>query len=264
MRRHRRIRGRNWPTVLAILLIPLAFISVGYAMYSQNLSINSTGTIRPMVLTPDLVITYDDSSWGIYKKYYNLNPITITNQGNGSATNWSATFKIPSDATNFQCSGADCTVSGDTVTVNSNPSNSYIAAGQSFTFSASFSSYTSGFDDWQMTVTTDTLPSNGGPMTPPTVTITPRGAWGFWGLYYSSFDGVITNTRETALDSWQITVPFSGSVWSMSGASYNNSGSILTITGGPIPANGTAEFSTYMTLPYQGWNFNGYSIEVTP
>lgn len=143
----RRFKHRaHLKSIMLLLAYPLLLTSFGYALFSQDLSIDATATKPAYTATPGMSMSYTYTttfSGGLYT--YNVTA-TVKNIGAGSVTAWQVKFNLPSGFSAFSCaSSVTCTTSGTAVTVNSGSGNSTIAAGASrnftFTFKSSVQNY---------------------------------------------------------------------------------------------------------------------------
>jgi hypothetical protein len=127
------------PRLASLLAIPLAITSVGYALFTQNLSIN-TSTIKPAYSSSQgLRVTYSRSVAPAGQNFtHTLNPITISNLGGTGVTAWQFVFTLPAGYSNLSCTNATCTPSGNVITMVNSGSNGTINPGGSVTVSMSF------------------------------------------------------------------------------------------------------------------------------
>lgn len=138
-------RRRNYRThfrYIALLLVyPLIFIGVGYALYSEDLSIHGKSNKPAYTATPSMSISYTTVKTPSGSLIiYNITA-TVKNIGAGSVSRWQVKFDLPNGYSQFSCATTvTCTTSGSTVTVNSGTGNSTIAAGGSTVFTFTFRS----------------------------------------------------------------------------------------------------------------------------
>lgn len=138
MPRYRRYHSLLYQSV-GLIIVPLALVSVGYALFSQDLSIATT-TRKPsytsnqgMMVSYGRTVTYIGPRW-----QYDLAPFTVTNNGPFPVTSWTVTFTVPSTANNISCTGAVCSRSGTTMTVTNTTTNGNLAVGASVTPTVTF------------------------------------------------------------------------------------------------------------------------------
>jgi len=138
---HRRRQRTHLKHLFILLAYPLLFLGVGYALYSEDLSIHAKSNKPAYTATPSMSINYTTTKTPSGSLIiYNITA-TVKNIGAGSVSRWQVKFDLPGDYSQFSCAaGVSCTTSGATVTVNSGTGNSTLAAGASTTFSFTFRS----------------------------------------------------------------------------------------------------------------------------
>lgn len=137
--RWRRRHQTNIKHSVTLLVFPLLIIGIGYAVYSQSLTINGTSRKPAYTATPNISTNYTynkTQSGGLTT--YNVTA-NVKNISTLSITRWQVKFNLPSDFSVFSCgSSVTCNSSGQTITVDSGTGNSSIAASASVTFTFSF------------------------------------------------------------------------------------------------------------------------------
>ena len=135
VRRHRRSTKR-----FAVLwLVPLLILSVGYAGYSQQLSVHTATTKPAYTSNNNLDLSYSTAVVAKAGKWrFTMSPFKITNSGQADVSAWSVSFSVPAGASNVSCTGAVCSLSGTTMTVTNTTSNGVILAGGSIDVSVVF------------------------------------------------------------------------------------------------------------------------------
>ena len=130
--------------VALLSLIPILMVSVSYALFSQQLSVNATGSSVSYVSSQYTLMTYTKTATYASNTYtYSFSPVTIKNNGVTSITAWQFTYVVPADATTLTCqSTVTCTKRGTTVTVKNGTGNGTLAKGASTTFTMSFKTAT--------------------------------------------------------------------------------------------------------------------------
>lgn len=130
-----------------LLALPLAISSTGYALFSQQLTINAQ-TGKPAYNSSQYMYatyTKTETAQGS-NTLYNFNPITITNKGVTGVTAWQLEFDVPSDASQITCpTSVTCSRSVNTETIVNGTGNGTIAAGGNTTFTFSFVSATARY-----------------------------------------------------------------------------------------------------------------------
>ena len=107
--------------LLMLLAIPIAFTGVGYALFSQQLSLSGV-TAKPLYSSSlGLNMTYvKTETLQAGKTLYSLNPVTIVNRGTAAVTDWQLRFTAPTDISQLTCpTSVTCTQSAGVVTVKS-------------------------------------------------------------------------------------------------------------------------------------------------
>lgn len=138
----RRFKHRaHLKSIILLLAYPLLLSSFGYALFSQDLTINAEATKPAYTATPGMSFSYSYTTTPSGSVLiYNVTA-TVKNIGAGSVTAWQVKFDLPASFTNFSCaSSVTCTTSGTAVTVNSGSGNSTINAGASTSFTFTFRS----------------------------------------------------------------------------------------------------------------------------
>ncbi len=140
----RRFKHRAHIKSIALLLAyPLLLSGVGYALFSQNLSINAKSSKPAYTATPGMSFNYTYTTTPSGNLLvYNITA-NVKNIGAGSVTSWQTKFNLPTDFTQFSCqTTVTCTNNTNQITVNSGTNNSTIAAGGTATFTFTFRSTT--------------------------------------------------------------------------------------------------------------------------
>ena len=126
---------------IVLLVIPFALVSVGYAFFSQTLSIDTTTNVPAYSASNNLRLTYSityGTSGG--RTVYNITA-TVTNIGTENITSWQAGFDIPTDYSNQGCgTTVICTFNPTYVSASSTGTSNTIAPGASRQFTVTFRS----------------------------------------------------------------------------------------------------------------------------
>ena len=110
--------------IATLLMIPVLMVSAGYALFSQNLTINATGAIVSYVSNQYMTVTYTKTATlatGLYT--YKRTPMVIKNNGVTGVTAWQVSFTVPADMSAMACptaTTASCSQAGTTVTISNN------------------------------------------------------------------------------------------------------------------------------------------------
>lgn len=124
-----------------LLAYPILLSGIGYALFSQDLTINAISNKPAYSATPGMSLSYTTVQTPAGNRIiYNITA-TVKNIGAGSVSRWQVKFDLPTDFNQFSCANTvTCTTSGATVTVNSGTTNSTIAAGATRQFTFTFRS----------------------------------------------------------------------------------------------------------------------------
>ena len=249
-----------------LIAVPLALSSVGYAIFTQNLSVN-TSTIKPAYSSSQgLRVTYDRTVVPQGQVFtHTLNPITITNYGTAGVTAWQFKFDLPSGFSNLACTNATCTTSGNTVTMVNTGTNGTINPSGSVTVSLSFrtslTQYTlqNVFISGTPVLTYQTM--SGLTVSRTIGTRTKSGKWYAWPYTFT-----VTNNTGQTISAWRITANWStttNQVNSMDATvNYTTSATQLTITRIASLANGqNFVFNASLGSTDINWVISGLAIQ---
>ncbi len=242
-------------------------MSVGYALYSQNLSIN-TSVIKPAYSSSQgLRVTYNrsvapaGSSWT-----HTLNPITITNNGGTAVTAWQFVFTLPSGFTNLVCTSATCTPSGQVITMVNSGTNGTINPGASITVSLTYRTTLQQYTLQNVNIS-GTLALTFQTMSGLTVSRTvgaqtKSGQWFRWPYTFT-----VTNNSGQTIRAWRIT----GTPWNTTSnrvnsitatVNYISGASALTMDRTSTMATGTNYvFSANLESTDQNWALTAYPVQ---
>ena len=139
MRKLRKRKSSN-SKLMIIFFLTLFFISVGYSWLHEELSIVGKGNIivKNQEYDGDLIFEYKKEGWynsGSF--YYNYN-ITLTNNGTTDVDGWTIEVVVPSDIDGLNCWSANCSLSGNILTITNMDYNSGIAVGTSVSLGVHF------------------------------------------------------------------------------------------------------------------------------
>lgn len=262
----KRFKHRAHLKSIAILLAyPLLLSGIGYALFSQNLSINAKVNKPAYTATPSMSFNYTYTttpSGGLL--IYNVTA-NVKNIGAGSVTSWQTKFDLPSDFTQFSCqSTVTCTNNANAVIVDSGSGNSAISAGGTVTFTFTFRSavqkyqlqnmYVIGVESTFAAITGLTVSAQAGTQTGD-------------GLlrYKRPYTFTVTNTSGQPVKMWRIVTtgswPSGNTVISMDpGVHYMDlSSQLVMIRTSPLATGGTFVFVG--TFGYAlGWSLSALQI----
>ncbi|MCA9324817.1 cellulose binding domain-containing protein, partial [Candidatus Saccharibacteria bacterium] len=140
MLRYRRKRSNTLKRAMTLLAIPLVLTSTGYALFSQDLTVDGNVTKPAYSRSQSLLMTYDKvvTVFNQNRWEYNLT-ITIENQGTSNVNSWHLTFDLPSNNTGFRCfDDTVCVENNGAVTIDNGTSTAIITAGNSVSFTMRF------------------------------------------------------------------------------------------------------------------------------
>lgn len=241
-------------------------MSTGYALFSQQLSINATTSSVAYVSNNYTTVTYTKTATfaaGVYT--YKLNPFVIKNNGVTSITAWQVQFTVPADTTAITCpTTVTCTINNTThvVTITRTVT---IAAGASSTInntsnSIRFTSTTAYFTPQNVNISA-TYSTAYVAITGLTVVATAGAKSG------GAFPLTVTITNNTGqpISGWQVTIPTTKTCTSTvpSGVTYTCTATVLTYTGAAVAiANGAQyTFSTSVTTTMTTWTTSGAAVK---
>ncbi len=257
-------RENHWQIVRQIallLVVPVFVMSTVYALFSQQLSVNAMTDTVSYVSNQYLVMTYTKnaslagSTWT-----YNMNPVTIKNNGATSVTAWQVTFTVPADAPTPTCaSTVICTKSGTTVTVKNGTGNGTIATGATRTFTMSFTSTTASYVLENINIS-GTFTTTYQAISGLTVNVVKGVRSG--GAYPLTI--TISNNSGQPISGWQVAIPTKRRCTSTvpTGTTYTCTTTFLTYTraAGAIANGAQYQFSTSVTYGSANWNITGYAV----
>ena len=251
-RRHHLIRLR---TFLVASVIPLLLVSVGYALFSQDLSLQGKGTA--IVAQPTgLQVTWTRSSWQSGSQWsYNMNG-TIANYGTTTTNVWDIVVQLPANITNLSCWSSDCVLSGTTLTISNLSHNGTLAPNASTNFGMSFKSKSNAIVFTNYTVSsTEPAESSFSEISGLTATVSPQGQWGSYTKQYSV---TVQNASGNKVKAWRIEVSnwnsATHSVAGMWNAGYTSEPDRLAMTSqGPLNNGASANFGGQLTVPTSSW-----------
>ena len=263
MSRRRQKSRAVFGRMLSLLIAPLLFISVGYALLAQDLSIASEVDNVAYVATQGLALSYEVSSYQKGNKYnYNF-VVTIANHGNSEVSAWQALFDIPADATP-ECVTAVCSVENGTVTVNNLPSNGTLVPGGSTSFSVSFDSKQADYMLQNIRVSGFVTQASYQSMDGLTVSAVAGPQIKVKQYYYRDYAITVTNNSGRDLAGWRVATswPVSNQVGEVTGfVNYITSGGRLLFSSSSGLLKGQSfGFSARLGSRVTSWS-PGFSVE---
>lgn len=250
--------------VTVLLTIPVLMVSASYALFSQNLSIDATGSIVSYMSNQYMTVTYTKTATyatGLYT--YKLTPMVIKNNGATGVTAWQVSFTVPADMSTMACptaTTAACTKVGTTVTIKNGTGNATIAKGATrsitnFSFKSAIAAYT-----LQDVVVSGTFATTYAAVTGLTVVAAAGTRSG------STFPlkVTITNNSGQPISGWKVTVPTTKTCTStvVTGVTYTCTTTVLTYTGAAVAIASGAQyqFDTTVTTTMTIWVTSGAAV----
>ena len=252
--------------LLLILAIPLALSGTGYALFSQKLSVQTNSSKPSYSSTQSVFFTYAKTETPVgTTTQYTLNSMTISNRGITSITAWRLSFSVPVDVTLFACdSTVTCTQSGQTITVVNKAANGTLAPGASTTFTASFTSSTSGYALQNIAVS-GTVSTNYQNINGLTITINPRTVSKQGATYTYGYPFTVQNTSGQTVAAWQAVcswsaIPTTSTISST--VSYTTNTSSITFTSKTsLTTNTSLDFTGTFTTKSASWVISNCTIQ---
>jgi head-tail adaptor len=242
--------------------MPLLTVSASYALFSQDLSVDATGSIVSYISNQYMTVTYTKSatlSAGIYT--YRLTPLIVKNNGVTSVTAWQVKFTVPADMTTLSCpTSVVCSTAGTVVTMTNGTGNGTIAKGATRSISnTSFKSAVAAYTP-QNIIISGTFATTYATIAGFTVAIT-RGTSTQNGSNYTwtPVTVTVTNNSGQPLSGWQLAVTPWASTSSVgstmpTGLSYATTSTRLTITStNAIAAGSSYQFTMTITNRSSTW-----------
>ncbi len=247
-----------------LLVIPLTLMSTGYALFSQNLSINtnannpSYSAPENMRLTYTKTITASGSNW-----LYTIDATVQNISSTHSVSAWQAQFSLPTDFASVTCTSATCSQSNYVNTANNTGSNGNISPNSSVTFSFTFISAQPNYVFTSLSVSGTIAPIYQ-TISGLTVNAVAGAQTKSKNTYTWPYTITVTNNSSQDLAGWEMLIPWSSteSVSSMpTTVNYVVTSTQLQITSTqPINMGATFQFVANLSSTNSGWVMSGYSI----
>lgn len=246
---------------IGLFIVPLALSSVGYALFSQDLSLATTTRKPAYSQSQGLHVSYGRSLSPQGQIWiYDMAPFTITNNGAFAVSAWTVTFTVPADASSINCTNAVCTLNGTTLSVKNTTTNGTIAIGGSVTPTVTFrvSSNTYLPDNINVSGVQDAPYQTYAGLTASFTrgARTKSGKWYGWPYTFT-----VTNNSGVNLSSWRIV----GTPWDTTNyrvnsmqttVDYVSSPTALTILSkSPLTTGNSFVFTANLGATNQNWNF---------
>ena len=255
-RRHRAIRLR---TFLVASVISLLLVSVGYALFSQNLSLHGKGTAVVTQQT-GLHAAWSRSMWQSGSNWsYNMNG-TVTNAGATTTSGWEIVVQLPATITGVSCWSADCSLNGLTLTISNLSYNGTLAPNASTNFGVSFTSSSDSIVFTNYTISTgEGSESDYTVISGLTATMSLQNQWQSGSNYVKQYNVTVQNSSGTKVKAWRIEITnWNSTTHSVAGiwnTGYVSEPSRLLLTSqGGLNSGASASFGTQLSVPSSSWS----------
>ena len=251
--------------VLALISIPLTLSSVGYALFSQQLSVTANASKPAYSRSQNLSITYVKTISSAANKWnYQIN-VTIKNDGTKGVTAWKSDFSLPSDFTSLSCTNGNCTQSAGTNSATSTGTNGTIAPGGTSTYSLSFTSADPNYIFTSVSIS-GTPTQSYQTVTGLSVAAVPGNSTRKGQTYTYPYAFTVTNNSVQNLLGWRILIPWNSATNTVASISttvdYTITANQLTILSKqPIASNTTFQFNLSIAVNSITYVLTGYTIE---
>lgn len=249
-----------------LFAMPALITGTSYALFSQTLTVDGSGTLPQYVSNNYTTVTYTKTASLAGSTYtYTINPMTIKNNGVTGITAWTVTFKVPADVTSVTCptsitcslnTTTDIVTLSDTVAVAAGGTNVVNSSSRPIKFSTTTANYV--LQDVTISATYSTAYATIAGLTVVATAGTKSG--GAFPLTVT-----ITNNSGQPISGWQVTVPTTKTCTSTvpTGVTYTCSNSVLTYTGAAVAiANGAQyQFNTTVTTTMTTWTTSGAAVK---
>lgn len=254
---------------LTVMLLPVVLTSVGYAVFSQTLSVTGDTAKPAYSYSQSLLMTYTKTTAPQSGSTLYTQNVTIRNNGSNGVTSWQVKFDVPAGTTNLSCSAAvTCSLVGTTVTINSTATNGTINPASTATFVVSFLTSPTNYTLQNVIVSGVPAPIYR-TITGLTVTQTAGKRTKVGAVFQRPYTFTVTNSSGQAVTSWRITANWSSttnSIVSMpTTVNYTTSATQIVITSKTSVANGSNfQFVGTLGSTTANWVLSGITIQGAP
>ena len=266
--RKRKRKQIKLSSIITIFALTLLFISTGYSLLSQELTVAGKGNLvyNPPTTDSGLVFTYKIGKWYNNGTFGYIVIGKLTNNSDALVDGWSIVMDVPSDATEIQCYTSECKIENNKLELTNLSYNGIINQGEST--AVSFILYTSDgeFEPGTNIVIKNLADESNPPAPTPTPTDTPsednqlkvdieyNNGWTSGKKYIKQYTFTLQNTLDTTINSWQIKIsaPSSSNIVNIYNANYVKKAAEIIFSN--VEYNGTIQ-------PGQSISF-GFQIEV--
>jgi hypothetical protein len=251
--------------IVMLLAIPLFLSGTGYALFSQQLSVNTQATSPVYTSSQNLSVSYTKSVAPAGQNWAHSTTVTIKNNGTKATTAWQSTFSLPAGYSNMSCTSATCSQANNTNTAVNTVGNGAIAAGSTlnytFTFRSASQTYRFSTIGISGTLAVTYAPVSGLNVSYTTGTRTKAGKWYTWPYTFT-----VTNNSGQNLAGWRIQAPWSttnNQVASMPATvNYVEATTQLTIMSTQAINNGASfQFTANLSSTSATYSMTGHTVE---
>lgn len=237
-----------------LFAMPVLVLGTSYALFSQTLTLDGTGTLPGYTSNNYTTWTYTKTATlaaGIYT--YKLNPFVITNNGVTSITAWQVQFDVPSDTTAITCpTTVTCSINTTThvvtitrtVTIAAGASSTINNTSNSIRFTTATANYVPQNVNVSATFSTSYVAITG--LTVVATFGTPSGT-------SYPLNMTITNNTGQDISGWQVVIPVNRKCTSITGlpsdVTYACTASKITLTGAAVAIADGSSYSFVAPLP---------------
>ena len=242
-------------------------MGTGYALFTQDLSIQSTARNVSYAASDDLFFTYNKTVFGQGGDWlYSIDPATIENNGSSSVQSWQLQVTLPSGTTNLVCDASvSCNLSGTALSITPLPALATINASSQITFAFSFEAPGADYSLEDIILGSQapaTFQQITGLSTTSSRGTRTKGGTGF----HWPFTFTITNNSGQSLNAWRVSIDWTTANFIQSmptNVNYTTSSNQLIITSTQPLSNGNSfQFTPELGTSQGGnWDITGMVTE---
>lgn len=208
------------PRLVISIVLPLALVGVGYALFSEELTVSGTATTVGTTMGPTLSngdTDYSYSRWGGPSVWtHSFNPFEVTNTSLIAYVSWQVSFDIPADTTVGNHWNSTYTIQGSRITFKSVSHNGSVPPGGSESFGFTLTSSQADYTPTNIIVLGDDGVGSDldyQAMSGLTVSaITNGNGWQQGSYRVRQYDIVVSNNTGSDLHGWRVNVEWDDSV----------------------------------------------------
>lgn len=259
----RRYHLTHTRALVAALILPILVIGGGYALFSQNLSIQGTATAEvSSAQTPSLQISWTIQKWQSGNTWsYNVTA-QVKNIGTIAVTGWEAKVTLPVSLSALHCWNGDCSLTATTLTIQNMSYNGSIAPNATADFGMSFTTDSGSLSFSNYTVTGDsgqTSDSDFVAIPGLTATMSYQNGWQSGGEYIKQYDVEVSNNSGSRVKAWRIEISnwnsMTESVVNIWNANYTSEPTrLLLMSTGMLDNTTNASFGGQLKVQTNSWS----------